>query len=124
MIKNYLKITIRNIKKHKAYAAINILGLASGIACSLFIVLYVQLELSYDRYHPDADRIFRVAKSRKSESKLDKLAANVTDVAPTLKERFPEVEEAARASDAHLRYIKVGENKFLHEKMILLLTSI
>lgn len=63
MFKNYLKITLRNINKHKGHSFLNIPGLATGLACCIFILLYVQFELSYDRYHKDADRIFRVAKS-------------------------------------------------------------
>ena len=51
MFKNYLKIAFRNIVRHKAFAAINIIGLAIGMACSIFILLWVQNEKSYDRFH-------------------------------------------------------------------------
>jgi hypothetical protein len=65
MIKNYIKVSIRNIKRDKLYSAINILGLAAGITCFLFILSYVAYELSYDRYHEKADRIYRIALSFK-----------------------------------------------------------
>lgn len=61
MFRNYLKIAVRNLLKHRGYSAINVLGLAIGIACFLLILLYVRDELSYDRYHEDADRIYRIA---------------------------------------------------------------
>src|SRR5260370_34673839 len=60
MIKNYLKIAFRNIIRHKAFAAINISGLAIGMASSIFILLWVQNELSYDRFHRNADQVYRI----------------------------------------------------------------
>ena len=61
MLKNYLKIAFRNLRKHKAYSLINIAGLAIGLACFTLIMLFVQDEWSYDRYHPNADRLYRIA---------------------------------------------------------------
>jgi putative ABC transport system permease protein len=60
MIKNYLKIALRNVKKHKGYSFINIAGLVVGMLCCILILLWVQDELSYDRYHKNADRIYRI----------------------------------------------------------------
>ena len=60
MISSYLKIGIRNLLRHKSYSFINITGLAAGIACCLFILMYIHDELSYDRFHEKADRIHRV----------------------------------------------------------------
>ncbi len=60
MLSNYFKIAIRNILKQKFYSLINILGLSVGIAACLLIVLYVKFELGYDRFHADAERIYRV----------------------------------------------------------------
>ena len=60
MLKNYFKIALRNLKKHKGYTFINITGLAVGLACCLLIVLFVRDELSYDRYHDNADQIYRI----------------------------------------------------------------
>ncbi|MBN1221904.1 MAG: ABC transporter permease [Candidatus Aminicenantes bacterium] len=60
MFENYLKVAIRNIKKHKAYSFINVTGLAVGIACCIFILLFVRSELSCDRFHDKAERIYRV----------------------------------------------------------------
>ena len=60
MLKNYVKIALRNLQKYKTYAVINMAGLAVGLASCLLIVLYVQDELSYDRFHEKAERIYRV----------------------------------------------------------------
>ena len=63
MLRNYLKIALRNIKKHKGYSFINITGLAVGMACCTLILLYVRDELRYDRFHENADRIYRLTLS-------------------------------------------------------------
>ncbi|MBK7653070.1 MAG: ABC transporter permease [Flammeovirgaceae bacterium] len=60
MLKNYYKVAIRNILKYKLFSAINILGMTIGITSCLMIILYVSHELSYDDFHPDADRIFQI----------------------------------------------------------------
>src|SRR5688572_32470694 len=60
MFRNYFKILLRFMLKQKGFSGINVLGLTVGIACGLLILLYIQDELTYDRFHRDADRIFRV----------------------------------------------------------------
>jgi len=60
MLKNYLKIAIRHFQKQKVYSLINLSGLAVGMACCILIVLWVYDELSYDRYHENSDRIYRI----------------------------------------------------------------
>ncbi len=60
MYKNYLKVALRNLWKNKSFSAINIVGLAAGLAVCLLIVLYVADEWSYDRYNKNADRIYRL----------------------------------------------------------------
>jgi hypothetical protein len=62
MVKNYFKITLRNIKNSRLYSALNITGLAVGLASFILICLYVQFELSFDTYHKNADRIYRVVR--------------------------------------------------------------
>ena len=64
MLKNYLKITWRNLTKYKIYSAINTLGLAVGLAGAILTFLFVQNELSYDRFHQNSDRIYRMTMSR------------------------------------------------------------
>ena len=61
MFKNYLTVAVRNIMRHKVYSIINIAGLSVGMACTILILLWMQYEMSFDRYHENADRIFRLA---------------------------------------------------------------
>lgn len=96
MLKNYFLISFRNIVRHKVYSFINIAGLAVGITCCIFIFLYVRLELSYDAYHPDVDRIYRVGLNKKTESGESIQASNLIPMGPTLKDNYPQVEYAGR----------------------------
>lgn len=88
MVLHYLRIALRNIIRQPGYDGINIIGLAIGITCCMMILLYIRNELSYDRFHTHADRIYRVVNG---DSARTPPAAG-----PTLKELFPEVEEYAR----------------------------
>jgi putative ABC transport system permease protein len=107
MLKNYLKITIRNIKRHKGYSFINISGLAVGMAVFILISLFVQYELSFDRYHENADRIYRVTRERENSAGNDRSAFIPNDLGPAMVEEFPEVISAARLFRWHR-----GENYF------------
>ena len=68
LLNNYLTIAIRNIRKAKGYALINVLGLAIGMACVMLILLYIQDELSYDRYHGKSDHIYRLTTGQSARS--------------------------------------------------------
>src|ERR1700744_6261349 len=68
MLKNYIKIAWRNLVRNKSYTLINILGLSSGIACAILIFTLVSYQLSFDRWHPAADRVYRVVTEFHSES--------------------------------------------------------
>ena len=92
MFKNYLKIVFRNIKKHKGFSFINISGLAIGIACFFLIMLYVQFEMSYDKFHKNSDRIYRAV------PELWNYIFTPPPLAPILKEEYPEIESIARIS--------------------------
>ena len=97
MIKNYLKIALRNFQKHKGYSFINIAGFAIGMACCLVILLYVRHELSYDRYHKDAERVCRIVQDIRTKTANRVFVPVSPMVAPTLKSDYPQVEYAARA---------------------------
>jgi putative ABC transport system permease protein len=92
MLKNYLKIAFRNLRRKKVYSIINILGLSIGIASSILIFLWVSEEMSYDRFHKNGDRIYRVI--------IDfdgvKSSATCGALAPTIKKEIPEISEAVR----------------------------
>ena len=96
MIKNYLTVAIRNIARNKTFSAINILGLAIGMACCILILLYVQDELSYDQHHEHAHRIYRVAVKAKIDGVLRQSAITSLPMGPALVKDYPEVIEAVR----------------------------
>jgi putative ABC transport system permease protein len=96
MLKNYFKIAIRNLWRNKAFSSINILGLAIGIATCLIILLFVQNELSYDRYNEKADRMVRVIFMGQIQGEKLKEASVMPPVAKTMLADYPEVEEATR----------------------------
>jgi putative ABC transport system permease protein len=96
MIKNYFKIAFRNLWKYKAFSVINIIGLAIGIATCLVIMLFVQDELSYDRFNKKADRIVRVVFNANINGGKISESNVMPPVAQALKSDYPEVEEATR----------------------------
>lgn len=119
MIKNYLKIAFRNIKKHKAYSFINISGLAVGMVCCLLIILFVQDELSYDRYHEKADRIYRLVDSLDASGEFGRYyALSSAPFAPMLKKDFPEVEDAVRFLLGRRRMVTYEDKKFYEDGLI------
>ncbi|MGD8540095.1 MAG: ABC transporter permease [Candidatus Aminicenantes bacterium] len=95
MFKNYLKIALRNIFKHKGYSLINIIGLAIGMACCLLILLYVNDELSYDRYHENVDRIYRVIEEVRLEGVGEESSSMPFPTGDTLPMEYPDVVEAS-----------------------------
>lgn len=99
MIKNYFKIAFRNLWRNKGFSVINILGLALGIATCLIILLFVNNEMSYDRYNKKADRMVRVFFRINMQDEKLKESTVMPPVAQTLKADYPEVEEATRLRD-------------------------
>ena len=96
MLKNYLNIALRNLRKRPFYTGINVLGLAVGMACTIIISVYIFHELSYDRFHQHAYRIHRLATHAKiGETEFTGAAASAA-VAQTLVDEVPEVEMAVR----------------------------
>lgn len=94
MLKNYFKIAFRNLFKNKVYSFINIFGLAIGIACCLLIGLYVQNEWSFDRFHSNSDRIYRVwTKGTASDGEIKLHTGTPLPLGPALKENIPEIEQ-------------------------------
>ncbi len=96
MLRNYLKVALRTVKRQKIYSFINILGLAIGIACCLMIYLYVSYEMSYDKFYPDYSRIYRVATDSRFQSRSHVWALTPAPLVPVLEEDFPRIEQAAR----------------------------
>jgi len=118
MFKNYFKIALRNLWRHRTFSIINILGLAVGISACFLIYLYVHLETRYDNFHTKADRIYRVVTDTKTPSETISQAMTTTPVAINLKKDFPEVEDAVRlGTDGFL--VTKGNVKFQEERSVL-----
>jgi putative ABC transport system permease protein len=96
MIRNYFKIAIRNILKHKFYSAINISGLVIGVACCLLIFIYVKDEVSYDRFHENADNTYRIGLHGKIAGQEIYTTNSSLPVGPTMHEEIPGVESMTR----------------------------
>lgn len=96
MIKNYIKVAVRNILKYKFFSAINLLGLSIGMACCLFIFIYVSDELSYDRFHKDADITYRVGLIGRMAGQEFNTSNSSWPVGETMKEEIPGVEHSLR----------------------------
>jgi predicted permease len=97
MLKNYLKIAFRNLARQKGSSFINITGLAIGMTCSMLILLWVQHELSYDRFNEHADDVYRVVENQfYAGGEIFPVAVTPSPLAPALKEQFPEIIKATR----------------------------
>jgi putative ABC transport system permease protein len=118
MLKNYYKVAIRNILKYKLFSAINILGMTIGITSCLMIILYVTHELSYDNFHPDADRIFQVGLNGKIGGQDIRVANTCPPMAAALVADIPEVADATRIAQMFGQpVIRNGEKIFTEEKV-------
>ncbi|MEM7297463.1 MAG: ABC transporter permease [Bacteroidota bacterium] len=121
MLRNYLKSSYRSLIKNKAYSIINVLGLTVGITCCLLISLYVQDEMSYDNFFEDNDRIYRVALERVYPTNTRYFGSSPVNLAPTLLENYPEVEEAGRLHRLFFQNeieVTIGENRFIEDKYL------
>ena len=118
MLKNYYKVAIRNILKYKLFSAINILGMTIGITSCLMIVLYVTHELSYDKFHPDADRIFQVGLNGKIGGQDIRVANTCPPMAAALVADIPEVADATRIAEMYgPPVVRNGDKIFSQEKI-------
>jgi putative ABC transport system permease protein len=118
MLKNYLKIALRNVWKHKGYSFINIAGLAVGMACALFILLWVQDEMSFDRFHAKAGSLFRVEQDQTGGQ--GKFHVNVTPygMAEALKAEIPEIRETTRWARPGTLLVRQGDKAFYENRIV------
>ncbi len=112
MFKNSILITLRNIKRHKGHSFINILGLSIGLACCILIFLWVHHELSFDRFHANAHRIFRVVEMQEQSGEPFPVAVTPAALGPGMLQDFPEVINFTRFQTYGFGYINIGEDKF------------
>jgi putative ABC transport system permease protein len=117
MFRNYLKIAFRNVKRHKVYSFINIAGLTIGMTCVVLLLLWIQDELSYDKFHEKIDDIYLVSAYCKQE-KDELQVPSVPGVGPLLKELFPEVEESARFLAGYQTFILSYKDRTFSEPRV------
>jgi len=113
----YVKIALRNILKNPGYAAINIIGLAIGMACSLLLLLWIAHELSYDRFHDNVNDIYRVVQEVHFSDHTTTWAVTQGQLGPYLKEDFPEVINYTRFSVKE--FLLTHEDKSFDETVVL-----
>ena len=122
MFRNYFITALRRLLRNPVTSVINIVGLATGLACAFLVLMFVKNETSYDRHHKDSDRIYRINSQLTLEGKTDKIAAQSMRAAPELKEMFPEIESYMRLSRIGTITIKNGD-KMVNESNICLADS-
>ena len=108
MFKNHFKVAFRHLKKNKAYSVINIAGLGIGMTCCMLILLWVQDELSFDRFHENADRLYRVL----YQSGEERYSTTCAPLAAALEAELPEVQMATRYRPIGGRMIKYQDKAF------------
>lgn len=117
MLKNYFKIAFRNLWRHRIFSFINIMGLTVGMTACLLIFLYVRFELSYDRFHSKADRIYRIVADIKTPTETIPAIGPAWAVAGHLKFDFSEIEAFSRVMPDDL-LLRKGDIKFNEPKSL------
>jgi putative ABC transport system permease protein len=118
MFKNYLTLAWRNLKKHKFYTLVNMLGLALGLTAFIYIFMYVEDELSYDKYHPFAERTYRVDADGLLGDQVISTAQAGAPIGPTMKADFPEVEAFCRFRSRGSYLVKYEDRHFNEQNII------
>jgi len=118
MLKNYFKIAFRNITRNKGYSFINIVGLAVGIAGCLLISLWVKDELSYDRFHENADSLYRVEFEQDYSGRMFHVNVTSHPLGPALKAEIPEIEEVTRITYPEEVMVHFKDKTFYEEGFV------
>jgi len=115
MGRNFVKSVCRNLSRWKSHALINLFGLTLGITCCLLILAYIGYELSYDGYHRNADRIYRIAVRQTQNGRTVETTASPAPVGPTLVQEFPEVAAWVRFGPTVKRAFTYQDRKFFQD---------
>jgi len=111
MFKNYLIAAVRNIRRHKLYSFINIFGLALGLSVFMLIVLFIQFELSYDKFHENHDRIYRIEQNMVLNNQTVQDAGLPPPLSKALKADFPEIEAITRVKGGGTSVLSLRDTK-------------
>ena len=117
MFQNFIKTTLRSLVQDKYYSAINILGLAAGLTVTILIILFIQDELTYDKYHDLHERVYRLESDFTLDNKNHKFAATQIPLGPTLMDEYPEIIDYARCAPVGTLYF-VDEDREFQEDSI------
>src|SRR5258706_15191940 len=112
MIQNFFKIAIRNLKRNKGFSAINIAGLAVGMAAAVLILLWVQNELGTDRFYKHTNRMYVMYSRDKFAGEMRAWRSTPETMGPVLKQDYPDVEDAARFNNVTF-LVSAGEKRFI-----------
>ncbi|MGN6419475.1 MAG: ABC transporter permease [Pseudobacter sp.] len=118
MFRNYLKIAVRSLWKNKSFSALNIAGLAMGLAAFLLILLYVKDELSYDRFNEKADRTYRIDTDIRFGGSDFFIASAPDPLMKTLQQEFPQIESAVRFRNNGNLTLKKGDQNIVEDRVI------
>ncbi len=118
LLRNYWRVALRKIRRHKGYSFINIAGLAIGMACCILILTWIRDELSYDRFHKNFDQICRVVSVDRSGGNIAKTSGSPSLIGPTLVEKYPEFLNFTRVQCGWSGYfLHYGEKNFMTMKL-------
>ena len=125
MFRNYFTVALRHLNRQKGYSLINVTSLALGIACCLLIVLFIRDELSYDRFHDKADRIYRVTAEHRQGNQVSRNADVLIPIAKFIRADFPEVEDMVRfVPPGNAWMVKYGDKGFYERDFYLADSSV
>lgn len=118
MVKEYFKVTVRNLQRNKTISFINITGLAAGIASAMLIFLWIYNQLSYEQFHEKKDRVYHVFNRTKINSQIGVWSRMPTLMGPALQTEYPQVEEAVRTNWVGAFVLKTKEKKLLSQGLL------
>jgi putative ABC transport system permease protein len=115
MFKNYLTMTVRIFRKHKVYSFINIAGLSLGMAVCILILLWVRFELSFDRFHENAEELYRVINvEQMPDGEAVYSASNPIALGPVLEANYPDILRSCRGTVQIMR-LSLGEKNYVED---------
>ncbi|MEE8576397.1 MAG: ABC transporter permease [candidate division Zixibacteria bacterium] len=118
MFSNYVKVAMRNLLRQKMYSFINVGGLGLGMAACVLILLWVQGEMSYDRFHENSDHLYRMTNVLTMGGTERAAASSAAPMAPAVVEKFPEVTKATRIIPGGGVWLKHGEKQFREDNIV------
>lgn len=116
MLKNYLKIAVRNLIRNKVFSVINIAGLSLGLTCCMLIVLYTKDEVSFDRFQEKKDQLYRIKVTMTDEKESRTIGSTNAIHGPTFKQEIPEIKEIVRAQSSS--FVTKKGNELLNENVL------